>query len=173
MAETAVKNIRRFAGAINYNYMLYAVVAVSLLYTLTSPPISDAVVNFLFGGIVPGTGIVIEPEVILLGESIIIVLAMLAGLLYLRFKRSSPIRRQAVLAGRHLVHKPQVSIRPSLPQSLRSGVEAVGALPEALGAGFFWLIEAYFVVCEQLFSCARRGGGQAYAAIRRFKKRAA
>jgi hypothetical protein len=59
-------HVKQVARAINWNYVLYAVAAATLLYALTSPLIIDPLIAFLFAGIVPGTDIVLSPEIVLI-----------------------------------------------------------------------------------------------------------
>lgn len=57
----------RFLRAINYTIMLYVVAAAAIVLTITSPTISEVVINFCFGGIVPGTNHVLAPGIVITG----------------------------------------------------------------------------------------------------------
>lgn len=78
-----METIQRLLRAINYNYVLYAVAIIAMLYVVTSRPVVDAVMNFLFAGVVPFSGDVIDPDVMLMGATIALGLVAVNLLIWL------------------------------------------------------------------------------------------
>jgi hypothetical protein len=67
-----MKNLLRAAWALNHKIVLCGVIAVALVYALSSPTISEPIMDFCFGGIVPGTNHVLDPEVVISGATVAI-----------------------------------------------------------------------------------------------------
>ncbi len=57
----------RILRAMNYTIVLYVIAAVAVVLTLTSRTASEAIIDFCFGGIVPGTDHVLAPGVVITG----------------------------------------------------------------------------------------------------------
>lgn len=70
---------RRF-NAINHTVLAYTVAVAAVVYVLTNTTIADAILNFCLGGIIPGTSVVLAPDVVIM--SVIAILGLsLAGAL--------------------------------------------------------------------------------------------
>lgn len=87
--------MRRLVKSLNYTVVLYLVAAAAMFYVLTSPTVSDAILNFCFGGIIPGTNEVLSPEVVIMGASVAIGLIVATVLIWLLVR--SVRRRRAAL----------------------------------------------------------------------------
>jgi hypothetical protein len=86
-----METIKRRFNAINHTVVAYCLAVVAAIYVLTSTTFADAVLNFCLGGIVPGTNIVLEPDVLIMAVAVILGLS-LAGALVALLQRMVSLR---------------------------------------------------------------------------------
>ncbi len=93
-----MQRILRYAEKINYTIVLYGIALVGLVYVVSNTKMTEAILAFCFGGIVPGTNKVLEPQVIMTGAAGLIGLILLI-ILTLWVIRMVEVRR----AAKHLI----------------------------------------------------------------------
>ena len=89
--------IQRLRRAKYYNTIRTAVLAVALLYVITSPAVSKPIFDFLFAGVVPGTDYVVSPDAMMTGVVITFAVSLIAVLTVATARHF----RLPPLAGRH------------------------------------------------------------------------
>ena len=77
--------------------LLYIVGIAALFYVATSRTVVDAILNFCFAGMVPGTDIIIDPQTMLMGQTVIVGLSIVTVLIVYLYRKIS--YRRIVAAG--------------------------------------------------------------------------
>ncbi len=158
----------RILKSVNYNIVLYAVAAVVLLYGLTSPRVTDPILNFCFAGIIPGTDRVVAPDVVIMSLTVILGLTMTTVLIIWLVKSISS-RRQKMLApvttvekiifSREAEQKPikrqRAAARVRVVPAKQVTIAAVSTFVSPIASGFVEVFVSVFAVLALLFRAMR------------------
>jgi len=69
--------------------LLYVIGIVAVFYVVTSRIVVDAIINFCLAGIVPGTDIIIDPQTMLMSQTVIAGLSIVAVLIVYLYRKIS------------------------------------------------------------------------------------
>lgn len=90
-----MESLQRFTRALHYNFVLYAVVIVVLIYVLATPSLTEPILEFIFAGVLPGRNQVIAPNTMILGVGIVLALLLCIVLLF-GLRRWLAVRRAMI-----------------------------------------------------------------------------